>query len=154
MRFYTKLSTKLSIALLCVPGVLAAQDLAIRNATLITIANGDVVGNIVVRGGKITAVGANAAIPAGIKVIEGTGKFVMQGIIDAHSHAALENGINEEITKQFSAESLATRDRRNREIIFNPEVDKVWAQVDRLVGAEMSAKMREILKSQSMESSL
>ncbi len=91
MRFFTRLS----IALLCVPGLLAAQDVAIRNATLITIANGDVQGNIVVRGGKITAVGANAAIPAGMRVIDGTGKFVMPGIIDAHSHAALEGGINE-----------------------------------------------------------
>ena len=52
MRCYTKLS----IALLGVPGVMAAQDLAIRNATLITIANGDIqAGTIVVRGGKITA---------------------------------------------------------------------------------------------------
>ena len=86
---------KLAAALL-VPGVLAAQDVAIRNATLITITNGDIQnGNIVVRNGKITAVGANAAIPAGIRVIDGTGKFVMPGIIDAHSHAALENGINE-----------------------------------------------------------
>ena len=90
-----RLHTKLSIALLCVPGLLAAQDLAIRNATLITIAKGDVLGNIIVRNGKITAVGANVAIPAGIKVIDGTGKFVMPGIIDAHSHAALEGGINE-----------------------------------------------------------
>jgi len=47
------------------------------------------------RGGKITAVGRNVAIPAGIRVIDGTGKTVMPGIIDAHSHAALENGINE-----------------------------------------------------------
>ncbi|MBC8088724.1 MAG: amidohydrolase family protein [Phycisphaerae bacterium] len=87
---------KLSIALLCVPGVLAAQDVAIRNATLITIANGDInAGNIIVRGGKITAVAANAVIPAGMRVIDGTGKFVMPGIIDAHSHAALEGGINE-----------------------------------------------------------
>jgi imidazolonepropionase-like amidohydrolase len=78
------------------PGALAAQDVAIRNATLITITNGDIQnGNIVVRNGKITAVGANATIPAGIRVIDGTGKFVMPGIIDAHSHAALENGINE-----------------------------------------------------------
>ncbi len=92
MRFFIKLS----IAALCVPGVLAAQDVAIRNATLITIANGDIqAGNIIVRGGKITAVGANAAIPAGMRVIDGTGKFVMPGIIDAHSHAALEGGINE-----------------------------------------------------------
>ncbi len=75
---------------------LAAQDVAIRNATIITITNGDIAnGNIVVRGGKITAVGANANIPAGIRVIDGTGKFVMPGLIDAHSHAALENGINE-----------------------------------------------------------
>src|SRR6187402_1659165 len=91
MRFYTKAA----IALLCVPGMLAAQDVAIRNATLITIANGDQQGNIVVRGGKITAVGPNVAIPSGMRVIDGTGKFVMPGISDAHSHAALENGINE-----------------------------------------------------------
>ena len=83
-------------ALIAAPSALAAQDIAIRNATLITITNGDIAnGNIVVRGGKITAVGANATIPAGIRVIDGTGKFVMPGIIDAHSHAALENGINE-----------------------------------------------------------
>jgi len=86
----------LTIALLCAPGVVAAQDLAIRNATLITIANGDIqAGTIVVRGGKITAVGASVAIPAGMRVIDGTGKFVMPGLIDAHSHAALEGGINE-----------------------------------------------------------
>jgi imidazolonepropionase-like amidohydrolase len=83
-------------SVLAMPGALGAQDVAIRNATIITIANGDISsGNIVVRGGKITAVGANAAIPAGIRVIDGTGKFVMPGIIDAHSHAALEGGINE-----------------------------------------------------------
>ena len=75
---------------------LAAQDVAIRNATIITIARGDIPNaTVVVRNGKITAVGANVAIPAGIKVIDGTGKFVMPGIIDAHSHASLENGINE-----------------------------------------------------------
>jgi hypothetical protein len=67
-----------------------------------------------------------------------------------HWFSLIENGINEEISKQFSAEYLTTRDRKNREIIFNPDVDKVWAQVDRLVGAEMSAKMREILKSQEI----
>jgi imidazolonepropionase-like amidohydrolase len=78
------------------PGVVAAQDLAIKNATIITIARGDIPnGTILVRNGKITAVGTDVAIPAGVKTIDGTGKFVMPGIIDAHSHAALENGINE-----------------------------------------------------------
>jgi imidazolonepropionase-like amidohydrolase len=76
---------------------LAAQDVAIRNATVLTMTRGDITnGTVVVRNGKITAVGgANTAIPAGIRVIDGTGKFVMPGIIDAHSHAALELGINE-----------------------------------------------------------
>jgi imidazolonepropionase-like amidohydrolase len=83
-------------AVVLVPAALAAQDIAIRNASIITIANGDIEnGTIVVRGGKITAVGRNVTIPAGIRVIDGTGKTVMPGLIDAHSHAALENGINE-----------------------------------------------------------
>ena len=77
-------------------GSLQAQDLAIRNATILTITRGDIQnGTILIRNGKITAVGANVAIPAGVKTIDGTGKFVMPGVIDAHSHAALENGINE-----------------------------------------------------------
>jgi hypothetical protein len=67
-----------------------------------------------------------------------------------HWFSLVENGISEDITKQFSAESLAERDRKNREIVFNPDVDKVWAQVDRLVGAETSAMMREILKKQEI----
>ena len=67
-----------------------------------------------------------------------------------HWFSLVENGISEDISNQFSPEYLAERDKRNREIVFNPDVDKVWAQVDRLVGAEMSAKMREILKSQEI----
>jgi imidazolonepropionase-like amidohydrolase len=77
-------------------GTVGAQDIAIRNATILTITNGDIEnGTILVRNGKISAVGRNVSIPAGVRVIDGTGKFVMPGIIDAHSHAALENGINE-----------------------------------------------------------
>ena len=83
-------------ALLGGTAALAAQDVAIRNATIITIANGDITeANIVVRNGKITAVGRNAAIPAGVRVIDGTGKFVMPGIIDCHSHSATDGGVNE-----------------------------------------------------------
>lgn len=83
-------------AVLAAPVALVAQDLAIKNATILTITRGDIQnGTILVRNGKIAEVGANVTIPAGVKTIDGTGKFVMPGIIDAHSHAALENGINE-----------------------------------------------------------
>src|SRR6476469_1363570 len=83
-------------AIVAAPAIVSAQDVAIRNATIITISSGDIEGGtILVRNGKIAAVGKNVTIPAGIRTIDGTGKFVMPGIIDAHSHAALENGINE-----------------------------------------------------------
>jgi imidazolonepropionase-like amidohydrolase len=73
-----------------------AQDVAIRNATVLTVANGTIENaTVVVRDGKITAVGRDVQVPQGVRVIDGTGKFVMPGIIDAHSHMAIEGGINE-----------------------------------------------------------
>jgi len=69
-----------------------------------------------------------------------------------HWAGLVEQGIPSDVTEGASAESLAERDRRNRRIIFNPSVDKVWAQVDRLLGAETSAQMREILIKQTVES--
>jgi imidazolonepropionase-like amidohydrolase len=89
-------SRLLVLSAMLAPAALAAQDVAIRNATIITIARGDIAnGTVLVRNGKITAVGTNVQVPAGVRVIDGAGKFVMPGIIDAHSHAALEGGINE-----------------------------------------------------------
>jgi imidazolonepropionase-like amidohydrolase len=73
-----------------------AQDVAIRNATILTITRGTIEnGTIVVRDGRIAAVGADVGVPAGIPVIDGTGMYVMPGLIDAHSHMAIEGGINE-----------------------------------------------------------
>ncbi|HUF51631.1 MAG TPA: amidohydrolase family protein [Longimicrobiales bacterium] len=85
----------LAVALLA-PAAATAQDIAIRNATILTVSDGTIAGGtVVVRGGRITAVGRDVAIPAGIRVIDGTGMYVMPGIIDAHSHMAIEGGINE-----------------------------------------------------------
>jgi imidazolonepropionase-like amidohydrolase len=68
---------------------------AIRNATLVTVTRGTIPnGTIVIRDGKIAAVGANVAIPAGAGVYDASGKFVSPGIIDAHSHIA-NDAINE-----------------------------------------------------------
>ena len=68
---------------------------AIRNATLLTVTHGAIdAGTIVLRNGKIAAIGADVNIPAGAEVIDGTGKFVSPGLIDAHSHIANDD-INE-----------------------------------------------------------
>ena len=52
-------------------------------------------GTVIVRGGKIAAVGAGLPIPPGTAVVNATGQYVMPGIIDAHSHTAIEEGVNE-----------------------------------------------------------
>jgi imidazolonepropionase-like amidohydrolase len=84
------------VALLAGAAPAATQDVAIRNATILTVTNGTIEnGTVVVRNGRITAVGRDVAMPAGVRVIDGTGRFVMPGIIDAHSHMAIEGGINE-----------------------------------------------------------
>lgn len=70
--------------------VVSAQErpLAIRNATILTAVSPAPIegGTILVRGGKIAAVGTNVTVPADAEVIDGTGMWVMPGIIDSHSH--------------------------------------------------------------------
>jgi imidazolonepropionase-like amidohydrolase len=86
----------LALAAVAAAAPAAAQDVAIRNATVLTISDGVVEnGTVVVRNGRITAVGRDVAVPAGVRVIDGTGMYLMPGIIDAHSHMAIEGGINE-----------------------------------------------------------
>ena len=73
----------------------AATLVAITNATILTASHGTIEnGTVLIRNGKIAAVGKDIAVPAGAQVIDGNGKYVMPGIIDAHSHSASE-GINE-----------------------------------------------------------
>jgi imidazolonepropionase-like amidohydrolase len=68
----------------------------IRNATILTVTNGTVEnGSVLIRGSKIAAVGRDIAAPAGANVIDATGKFVLPGIIDTHSHTAVDGSVNE-----------------------------------------------------------
>ncbi len=73
-----------------------AQTVLIRNATVLTVTKGTIQnGSVLVRDGKVAAVGKNISGPAGAAVVDGTGKYLMPGIIDCHSHTAIEGGINE-----------------------------------------------------------
>ncbi|HEX6087977.1 MAG TPA: amidohydrolase family protein [Thermoanaerobaculia bacterium] len=68
----------------------------IRNATILTVTNGVIEnGSVLIRGTKIAAVGRDVSAPANARVIDGTGKFVMPGIIDTHSHTGVEGSVNE-----------------------------------------------------------
>ncbi len=51
--------------------------------------------DLLVRAGKIVAVGRELAAPAGALVIPGRGLHVTAGILDAHSHIAIDGDVNE-----------------------------------------------------------
>src|SRR5277367_4428226 len=73
---------------------LPAAPIVIKNATVLTVTKGTFVGSVVVRDGKIVEVGEHVTEPAGAVIIDASGKFLMPGIIDCHSHIATD-AINE-----------------------------------------------------------
>ena len=76
-------------------GAQPARVVALRGGTVLTVTKGTIPnGTVILRNGKIEAVGANIAVPAGAEVLDTTGQFVSPGLIDAHSHIA-NDAINE-----------------------------------------------------------
>ena len=75
----------------------AVTDVLVKNATIWTSGpQGNLEGtDLLVKNGKISAIGKGLTAPKGAVVIDGTGKHVTPGIIDAHSHTAISEGVNE-----------------------------------------------------------
>lgn len=67
-------------------------SILIQNATVITITNGDLENmDVLIQDGIIREVGEDLSAPRGVEVVDASGKYVMPGIIDAHSHL---NGVD------------------------------------------------------------
>src|SRR5262244_3457815 len=74
----------------------AHNEILIKNAIVMTVTHGNVQnGSIYVKDGKIAAVGDNVKAPSSAMVIDAQGKYVTPGIIDSHSHIALDGDVNE-----------------------------------------------------------
>jgi imidazolonepropionase-like amidohydrolase len=107
---------KLFLLLTCIAGLLPApgaaqrptgkNEVVIRNATVMTatgtaIPGGSVyigsvyIGSVYIKDGKIVALGKTVEAPATATVIDGTGKYLTPGLIDAHGHLALDEDVNE-----------------------------------------------------------
>lgn len=102
----------LSILFLTSAGIAFGQSSAevlIKNATILTAAKGTLVNSdILIQNGKIAKIGKD--LKTNGRTIDATGKFVMPGIIDAHSHSMLDS-INE---GSYSVTSMTrTRDMLN-----------------------------------------
>ena len=65
----------------------AAAPVLIQGATVLT-GNGERLDStdVLMEGGRITAVGQGLAAPAGAVLVDGSGKWVTPGLIDVHSH--------------------------------------------------------------------
>ncbi len=94
----------------------ASRPTLIRNVNIFTAA-GPLIRNgaILMRDGKIAAVGATVAVPADAVVIDGAGKFVTPGIVDDHSHL----GAN-------AAPNVWSRTDANE--LTNPVTGNVWVE--------------------------
>jgi len=88
----------------------------IRNATIMTAAGPTITrGSVLMRDGKIVAVGTNVTAPADALVIDGTGKYVTPGIIDVHSHIGV-----------YPAPEVDANSDGNE--LTNPVTANVWAE--------------------------
>ncbi|HYY43066.1 MAG TPA: amidohydrolase family protein [Pyrinomonadaceae bacterium] len=73
----------------------AGGETLIRNATILTASHGTLQNaDILIRNGKIAAIGPNLKAGANVNVVDATGKFVTPGIVDCHSHTMMD-AVNE-----------------------------------------------------------
>jgi imidazolonepropionase-like amidohydrolase len=84
------------------PRTVTGGNCLIRNVTIHTATKPAFVGDVLVKNGDIAAIGAVEA-PAGVLVIDGTGKHLAPGVVDCHSHICVDGDVNEG-TVSISAE--------------------------------------------------
>lgn len=91
------------------------------------------IANVVVRDGRIEAVGADVALPEGLPVVDGTGKTLLPGMIDAHVHAwgdaqrdMARFGVTTALDMHGAGERAAAL-REQRESMANATQADLWA---------------------------
>jgi imidazolonepropionase-like amidohydrolase len=95
---------------------LPSRTTLIRNATILT-ATGPAItnGSVLLRDGKVAAVGTNVSAPSDAVVIDASGKWVTPGIIDTHSHMGV-----------YAAPGIESQQDGNE--LTDPNTAQVWAE--------------------------
>ncbi|HTQ59760.1 MAG TPA: amidohydrolase [Candidatus Solibacter sp.] len=74
----------------------APPVILIQNATIMTVTHGTIEhGSVLIRDGKIAEVGKSIKAPKDAQVFDAAGEYVIPGIIDCHSHIAIDGSVNE-----------------------------------------------------------
>src|SRR6202158_4940330 len=86
----------------------APAVILIQNATVLTVSHGTIEhGSILIKDGKILEVGQSIKAPKDAQIIDAAGQFVMPGIIDCHSHIAVDGSVNEGSVSVSSMANIA-----------------------------------------------
>src|SRR5687768_77756 len=91
-----------------------AGTIVIRNVNVVSMTSPKVLEkqNVIVRDGKIESVSTKLAkMPAGTKVVDGTGKYLMPGLAEMHGHvppANAPNGATEDTLFLYDASGITT----------------------------------------------
>jgi imidazolonepropionase-like amidohydrolase len=86
----------------------------IENATIYTVSHGTIEnGSVLIKNGKIAEVGKSIKAPKDAQVFDAKGQYVIPGIIDCHSHIAIDGSVNE---GSISVSSMA-----NTADVLNPD---------------------------------
>ena len=106
-----------------VPPALASKSFVLRNATVWTSAAAGILKDtdVLVRDGKIAAIGKDLKVPGGTVEIDGRGKHVTPGMIDCHSHTAVSGGVNE-------GSNIVTAEVRIADVL-NPDDVNIYRQL-------------------------
>ena len=86
----------------------APSVILIQNATVLTVSHGTIEhGSILIKDGKILEIGQSIKAPKDAQIIDAAGQFVMPGIIDCHSHIAVDGSVNEGSVSVSSMANIA-----------------------------------------------
>ncbi|MBN9381785.1 MAG: amidohydrolase family protein [Chitinophagaceae bacterium] len=147
-KFYTDLARRLTEH----PDV----GIAIRNTTVFDTRTGDTLAHqtVLISKGKIERLGsaAGVSVPAGYKVIDGSGKFLMPGLWEMHGHFSKEQGpfmLAQGVTNLRdmgnSFELLHTRQLIREDSLLGPDVTVISGFIDK--AGEFAAPTGVLIKS-------
>jgi len=92
------------------------RPVVIRNATIMTATGQEIAnGSLLMKDGKIVAIGKSVDAPGDAMVVDGTGKYVTPGLIDDHSHLGV-----------YAAPGTDAESDGNE--ATNPVTAEVWAE--------------------------
>lgn len=94
---------------------LPSRPTLIKDATVMTAAGEEIAGgDVLMRDGRIEAVGADLDAPAGAEVVDASGRWVTPGLIDTHSHLGV-----------YPSPSVSAHSEGNE--ATDPTTAEVWA---------------------------